>query len=86
MFPVTKRRADTLNLVAEQRVVRDIDNDTFDVVGGGIGWHATALRHLAEFHEAGLIEDGEVLLSAGRRWQRLTVAGNYLLRRWHHGQ
>lgn len=85
MFQCTRRRADTFMLVDEGRVARNPETGAIAWLGGGPGsWDASAREHLAEYAEAGLIEDSGQMSYDGPV-QRLTVAGRYLMRRWHEG-
>lgn len=85
MFQCTKRRADTFMLVDEGRVARDPETGAIAWLGGGPGsWADAAREHLAEYFEAGLIEDSGQMTRDGSV-QRLTTAGRYLMRRWHEG-
>jgi hypothetical protein len=68
-YRVTKRSADTLNLVAESRLYfnihRPVDRETGEVgpperrwslVGGGVGWHEAMLEWANRFLDAGIID------------------------------
>lgn len=63
-YQVTKRAADTLNLIMERRLEFRLAGDgtappfqrCWRTVGGGVGWHKTLLRYANGFLDAGLID------------------------------
>jgi hypothetical protein len=90
VFQQKSRSVDTFGLVAEKRVIRHADG-RIEWTGGGPGsWSGVARERLAEFYEAGLVEEdpeyaGLVRFEDGSNLLRLTKAGKFLLRRWLHG-
>jgi len=88
-YQVSKRAADTLNLVMENRLQLRFAQDgtvtPFDrhwrTVGGHVGWHEALLRNANLFLDAGMI-DHTVEDPGNWAMVSITKAGRYLLDSW----
>lgn len=80
-----KRRAATMNMVAEGLVERQNYTREFRLVVPACGYTELVLNNLAEFWEAGLIGAGGP--GEPGRWHRVhaTKSGRYLMRQWREG-
>lgn len=75
-----KRRADTMSIVAEHCAWRREDG-TFELVAKACGYLEQVLTNLAEFYEAGVIEE----VPGGQGELRWTKTGHYLWKQWKQG-
>jgi len=75
------RRADTMNIVAEGLAWRDPDTGEFTLVATACGYLDLVLTNLAEFYEAGVIEEKPHSYSQ-LQW---TKTGHYLWKQWKDG-
>ncbi len=76
------RRADTMTIVSERCAWRDSKTGEFRLVAKACGYLELVLANLAEFYDAGVIEDVPGDCAAPLRW---TKTGHYLWKQWQQG-
>jgi hypothetical protein len=87
MFQFTHARGHAFDLVTRGRVSRHPGNGCFHVEPGPPPHLADGGMHLAEFYQAGLIEDSPITVAGtAQHVMRLTVAGIHLDNRWRGDQ
>lgn len=75
------RRADTMSIVAERCAWRDSKTGEFELVAKACGYLELVLENLAEFYDAGVIEE----VPDGPGELRWTKTGHYLWNQWKNG-
>jgi hypothetical protein len=78
------RRADTMTIVGERLAVRH-HTGKFKLVAKACGYLDLVLKNLADFFEAGVIEERGTEDTEGWRELRWTKTGHYLWQQWKQG-